>query len=325
MNNDKSKVKSYKSKGELILNDKTKFKSYKSKGKLILACLLCVLLLGACSLKRVVVNSTALFMDDVMDSFFEEGDIIFAEQAIPGNLKLLDGLIKGSNNENDGLLLKGCKLYAMYAMGFMEDSSLDKRQDKENLKRASAFYVKARDYGLSILKRNNDFKKAAEGSLDGFTPVLQAFGKDDLETLFWAAFAWGEYINLNRNNVTAIADLPKVKAMIERVMELDDKYFYGLPHLFMIVYYSMPSMFGGDYEKAKKEYRAIQDISGGKFILADFFMARYYAVQVQDRALFDELMAKVDAAEEGVIAEKLFTQVAKKKAAVLKVKAEDLF
>jgi hypothetical protein len=69
----------------------------------------------------------------------------------------------------------------------------------------------------------------------------------------------------------------------------------------------------------------VQGISGGKFVLADFFMARYYAVQVQDKKLFDELIAKIEAAEDNIIKEKLFTQVAKKKAAVLKVKAEDLF
>jgi len=306
-------------------NCKPKVKSQKSKVRLLIAVLLCIFALSACSLKKTVINSSALFMDDVMDSFFEEGDIKFAEDAIPANLKLLDGLIRGSQDENDGLLLKGCKLYSMYAMGFMEDSSIDKKVDKANLLRASAFYERAKDYGLTILKKNADFKKAADGTVDDFTQVMPAFGKDDVETLFWAAFAWGEYINLNRNNVSVIADLPKVKVMMDRVVELNDGYFYGLPHLFMIVYYSMPKMFGGDYDKAKKEYDAMQGISGGKFILADFFMAKYYAVQVQDRKLFDELLAKVEAADDGIITEKLFTQVAKKKAAVLKLKAGDLF
>jgi hypothetical protein len=305
--------------------DRVEGSGRRAEGKFAVVLALCIIALSACSLKKTVINSSALFMDDVMDSFFEEGDIKFAEDAIPADLKLLDGLIKGSQNENDGLLLKGCKLYSMYAMGFMEDSAIDKKTDRENLLRASAFYERAKNYGLAILKKNQDFKKAAEGSMDDFIQVMPAFGKDDVETLFWAAFAWGEYINLNRNNVSAIADLPKVKVMIERVMELNDKYFYGLPHLFMIVYYSMPKMFGGDYDKAKKEYDAVQEISGGKFILADFFMARYYAVQVQDRKLFDELLGKVDAADDGIITEKLFTQVAKKKAAVLKLKAGDLF
>jgi type III secretion system FlhB-like substrate exporter len=282
-------------------------------------------LIPSCSIKKTVVNSTALFMDDVMDGFFAESDLQFASEAIPGNLKLLEGLIRASDGDNDGLLLKGCKLYAMYAMGFMEDAALDKKQDKENMRRASAFYGRARDYGLAVLKKNSDFKNAVEGNMDDFAKVMPAFGDGDLETLFWTAFAWGEYINLNRNSAETIADLPRVRLMMERVIEINDKYFYGLPHLFMIVYYSMPKMFGGDYDRAKKEYETIQGISGGRFVLADFFMARYYAVQVQDKALFEKLLGNVEAADDNVIPERLFTQVAKKKALILKMKENDLF
>jgi hypothetical protein len=306
-------------------NNMNKVKKKAGSFRLAIFILALAALVPACSLKKTVINSSALFMEDVMDSFFEEGDLEFASQAIPANLKLLDGLIRGSDNENDGLLLKGCKLYAMYAMGFMEDATADKKADKENLKRAADFYERAKNYGMAILKKNVDFRNSVEGSAEDFAKVMPAFGKSDLEALFWTAFAWGEYINLNRNNVAAVADLPKVKGMIDRVIEADDKYFYGLPHLFLIVYYSMPKMFGGDYDRAKKEYDTIQDISGGKFVLADFFMARYYAVQVQDKALFEKLLDKVAAAENGIIPEKLFTQVAKRKAAVLKLKEEDLF
>ncbi len=301
-----------------------KVKSQKSK-VILLAVVAIMMAVTSCSLKKTVVNSTALIMDDIMGGFFEEGDLQFAAEAIPANLKLLEGLIRGSNFENDALLLKGCKLYAMYAMGFMEDSALDKKTDKANTRRASAFYGKAKDYGLMVLKKNVDFKNALEGGAGDFEKVMPAFGADDVETLFWAAFAWGEYINLNRNVTAAIADLPKARILMERVIELNDKYFYGLPHLFMIVYYSMPKMFGGDYDRAKKEYETMQEISGGRFILADFFMARYYAVQVQDKALFNKLLDKVEAAEDNIIPEKLFTQVAKKKAIILKQKENDLF
>ncbi|HRU39075.1 MAG TPA: TRAP transporter TatT component family protein, partial [Candidatus Goldiibacteriota bacterium] len=271
----------------------------------VLAAVLAVAIASSCSLKKTVVNSTALFMDDIMDGFFEETDLKFAQEAIPGNLKLLDGLIRGSGFENDGLLLKGCKFYAMYAMGFLEDSAVDKKTDRENLKRASVFYERAKDYGLIVLKRRADFKKAVEAGIDEFNAVMPAYGKDDVETLFWTAFAWGEYINLNRNNVAAISDLPKVKAMIDRVIELDASYFYGLPRLFLIVYYSMPKMFGGDPEKAKKEYAAVLETSGGKFALTEFFMARYLAVQLQDRPMFDEMLEKVDAAPDDAIKERL--------------------
>ncbi len=295
------------------------------KIKVLLVVVMAFILLSGCSLKKTVVNTTALIMDDVVDAFFADPDADFVYQAIPGNLKLLDGLIRGSAYENDGLLLKGCKLYGMYAMAFFEDVTTDKKLEKANFKKAAQFYLKSKEYGMMILTKNSDFKAVVDTNLDDFTKTLAAFGKNDVETLFWTAFSWGSYINLNRSSATDIADLPKVKAMIDRVVELEPGYFYGLPNLFLIVYYAMPKMFGGDLEKAKAAYDAVKAVSGAKFVLADYFMAKYYAVQAQDKQMFDTLINNVESADDNVIPEMLFTQVAKRKAAVLKVKAEELF
>ena len=296
----------------------------KFKAAAVLAALF-VFLLSGCSLKRTIVNSTGLIMDDVEGAFYEENDILFAQEAIPGNLKLLDGLIRGSNRENEALLIKGSKLYGMYAMAFLEDASADKKTDRENLARAKNFYKRAKEYGMAALLKNPDFKKGYEADLDEFKSSLQAFKKDDVEALFWAAFSWGSYINLSKNSPMDIADLPRVKAMIERVIEIDDTYFYGLPHLFMIVYYSMPKMFGGDTDLAKKEYDRVKEISGAKLALVEVYMAKHYAVQLQDRQLFDGFLESVNNTADDVIPEIMFTKVAKKKAAVLAERAEQLF
>lgn len=280
---------------------------------------------SGCSIKRLVINSSALFMDDVVDEFLAESDLEFAKQAGPANLKLLDGLIKGSNYENDGLLIKGCKLYGMYAMAFFEDEGADKKEIKANMQRASNFYKRARDYGMRAMLKNNDFKNAAEGSLDDFVKVMSAFGKEDIDMLFWTAFAWGSYVNLNRNSASDIADLPKVIAMINRVIELDTSYMYGIPHLFLIVTYSMPAMFGGDLEKAKAEYQKIKIISGDKFVIADYYMAKFYAAQAQDKDMFEKLLQKVQDADNGLIQERMFTQVAKRKAELLLLRKDDIF
>ena len=195
--------------------------------------------------------------------------------------------------------------------------------DHGNLFGALEFYQKAKDYGLMVFKKKSDFKKALEGTTDDFIKIMPAFNENDVELLFWTAFAWGSYVNLNRTSPYAVADLPKVKIMMERVVELNDKYFYGLPHLFMIVYYSMPPMFGGNLERAKEEYDKTIQISGDKFVLADFYMAKYYAVQAQDKELFIKLLDKIENAPDDVIKEKLFTQVAKKKSAILREKTKE--
>ncbi len=286
-----------------------------------------VIVLSGCSLKKTVVNTTGLFMDDVANSFFQENDLDFAGEAIPANLKLLDGLIQASGYENEGLLLKGCKLYSMYAMGYLEDATMDMKKDRENTARAKNFYKRAKNYGMAVLEKNNDFKKMIEqgSDLESFQKMMIAFNKDDVETLFWTAFAWSSYINLSKDSPEDVADLPRAKALIDRVIELDDRYFYGIPHVFMIAYYSMPKMFGGDFDKARKEYEKEKEISGGKFILADFYMAKYYAVGQQDKKLFEDLIASIRATRDDIIPENLFTLMAKKKAEILEQKMKDYF
>jgi len=284
-------------------------------------------LLAGCSIKKTVVNSTALFMDDVVNAFLQENDVEFAAEAIPANLKLIDGLIQASDNENEDLLLKGCKLYGMYAMGYLEDSTTDEKKDRENSLRAKNFYKRAQEYGMAVLKKNHDFKKLMDegGDLDAFKKMMLAFNKDDVEALFWTAFAWSSYINLSKDSPEDVADLPRAKALIDRVIELNDKYFYGIPHLFMIAYYSMPKMFGGDFDKAKQEYEKEKEISGGKFVLADFYMAKYYAVGKQDKKLFDELITSIRETKDDVIPENLLTLMAKRKAEVLAEKMAGYF
>jgi hypothetical protein len=109
---------------------------------ILLVLLILSLGITGCSLKAIVVNSTGLLMEDVIAAFFEEEDVQFAKEAIPANLKLLEGLIRGSNYENEDLLIKGCKLYSMNAVAFYEDASAERKQDKKNLKRAKRFYKK---------------------------------------------------------------------------------------------------------------------------------------------------------------------------------------
>ncbi|HDT15728.1 MAG TPA: hypothetical protein ENN55_05915, partial [Firmicutes bacterium] len=163
--------------------------------RIMIMIFLAVFLLSGCSMRRLAVDTTALFMDDVVAAFLQEEDAEFAEAAGPGNLKLLDGLIRGSDFQNDSLLVKGCKLYGMYAVAFFEDASADRRTDRKNLKRASVFYERAKNYGLKVLAGNRDFREALEKPYEDYKKTLMAFGENDVEALFWTAFAWGSYIN----------------------------------------------------------------------------------------------------------------------------------
>jgi TRAP transporter T-component len=270
-----------------------------------------------CSLTQFTINATSVIIDGGFKAMNRETDLKIASQAIPTDLKLLDGLILESP-DNEKLLLLGAQGYSSYALGFVEDSSKE---------RASLFYNRARDYGLRILFDNEDFKKNFNGDLESFKKSLSEFGEDDVPAVFWTANAWGSYMNLNRDNVDALADLPKVEAMMNFVLKYDGNYFYGGAHMFFgTILASLPAMFGGDTATARTHFEKAIQASDGKFLMVYYYYAKSYAVMTQNRELFESLLHKVADAPENLLPDQnLANEIAKVKASELLKNEGDYF
>lgn len=274
--------------------------------------------LQGCGLvNQVTINATSVIIDGGFAAMNHETDLQLAAQALPSDLKLLDGLIIESP-ENEKLLLLGAQGYTSYALGFVEDSSKE---------RASLFYLRGRDYGLRILFKNDDFKKNFDGDLQSFQKSLDEFGKGDVPAVFWTANAWGSYMNLNRDNTDALADLPKMEAMMNLVLKYDENYFYGGAHMFFgTILASLPAMFGGDTASARVHFEKAIQASDGKFLMVYYYYAQSYAVMTQDSALFASLLHKVIDAPENLLPEQnLANEIAKVKATELLKHESDYF
>jgi len=272
---------------------------------------------GCGIINQITISATSVIIDGGFDAMNHETDLQLASQALPTDLKLLDGLILESP-DNEKLLLLGAQGYTSYALGFVEDSSKE---------RASLFYRRGRDYGLRILFKNDDFKKNFDGGIEDFQKSLNEFGKDDVPAVFWTANAMGSYMNLNRNNVDALADLPKVEAMMNFVLKYDENFFYGGSHLFFgTILASLPAMFGGDTTAARVHFEKAIQASGGKFLMTYFYYAKSYAVMTQNKDLFESLLRKVIDAPENLLPEQnLANEIAKSKAAELLKRESDYF
>lgn len=272
---------------------------------------------AGCSLNRLAIRSTGTVLNYGVESLNEEQDLIIAEQAIAADLKLLEGLIKG-DPESPTLLVLASRGFTGYALGFVED---------KDQQRASIFYKRGRDYGLRILNKNRGFEKALAGNQEEFAKTLTHFKKEDVPALFWTANAWGSWINLNRDSPRAIADIGKVELMMKRVLELDENYYYGGAHLFFISYYGGRSkILGGDPDKALEHFKRLIEISNGKFLMAYVFHAKYYAVQMQDANLFNELLNTVLTTPSDILPEqRLINEIAKAKATRLLGEVDNYF
>lgn len=260
-------------------------------------------------------------MSDVMDygflAFNEEEDIQFAHEALAANLKLLEALVKG-DPENEHLLLLASQGYSSYALAFAEDDSVE---------RARLFYLRGRDYGLRILNQNPTFRDALGKDTKAFAAALEKMSDEDVPALFWTAFGWGNYINITRSDVGALADLGKVQAIMDAVLRRNPGYYYAGAHIFQgSIHGSMPPMVGGKPELSKKHFDEALRLSDGKFLMTYVYYARTYAIQILDRELFESLLKKVIDAPADLLPEaRLPNAVAKQKAQRLLAQADDIF
>lgn len=282
----------------------------------ILLCILSFLLLN-CSLQKIAIKTTAPIFSNGVEALYEETDLQIAEQAIASNLKLLEGLHR-SDPKNKNIILLLTQGYASYSLGFVEDDSVQ---------RAQLFYLRAREYGFKLLRTTSAFKDSIPQREQLFVERVHQLKKKDVPSLFWTAFAWGGWINLSKDNPQAIFDLGKVKAMMNKVIELDEKFFYGSAHLFFgAINGSLPKLLGGDPEKAKQHFERCLTLSDRKFLLAYIYLARYYAQPLLDEDLFDQYLQQVEDAPLYILPEnKLITAIAKEKARHLRGKKEELF
>ncbi|MBU4484343.1 TRAP transporter TatT component family protein, partial [bacterium] len=234
--------------------------------------------------------------------------------------------------KNKQLLTLLSRSYANYAFGFSEENMLrfkDNNDDKykDSRERALRFYKRGRDYGLDALKQNHNFKAASEGSLDEFEVALQKFGKKQISTLFWTGFNWGGWINLNLDDPMEIIDLPRVQAIMNRVISLDETFYNGAAHTFFgVIAAARPTMLGGNPESAKKSFDRAIEITDGKYLMTKVLYAQFYAFQIQSRELFVSLLKEVIKAPDDLFPkQQLANQMAKTRAHLLMGKIDDYF
>jgi len=280
--------------------------------------LLCAFLLAFSGcIQGIAVSTVGGIVDDGFTAITGESDLDFAEKALPGNIKLLEVMLK-SDPENVRMLVLTSQGYSSYALAYLEDSLQDRARD---------FYARGRDFGLRILRQDDDVAKALDGTVDDLKAVLERKGKDLVPGAFWAAFGWGSFIQLSLDNPDAIGDLPRAEALMEFVTRHDSAYYYGGAHVFLgTLYGSRPKMLGGNIDLARRHFESALRINGGKFLMTYVYQAKSVAVQTLDEELFDSCLRKVQEASIEILPEfRLANAIAKRKAQLLLSRRADLF
>ena len=267
-----------------------------------------LLFLSACSMNKMMVNMSMPMIEGGIDAMNEEPDLQLAEDSMPANISMLNGMIR-LDPENVQLRVYAAQAYYGLSYGFNEDKDIN---------RADRFYQRGLKQGLIALELLglNDVKKQ---NIETFEQQLQKLGKDDVAAIFWTASNWAKWIDLNRDDAASLIQLAKPTAMMQRVLELDDTFYYGSAHMYFGVYYgARPPMFGGDFAKAKKHFDRAREINHNKLLIVDLLQAQYLSRQMFDQKDFHQRLTKILEAPQDLYPElTLLNQIAKRKARLL--------
>ncbi len=238
---------------------------------------LLITLPAACgTTKSMTVASTAMLLEDVARASYKQSDLRLIREGTPSYLMLIDGMVEALP-ENKPLLITAAQSYASYASAFIQD---------EDQAYAITLYAKAKAYALRALEQNG-FKNPLSRPFGDFESGLLKTEKKDVPYLFWGASCWGSWISLNRGSMEAMAELPRVEAMMKRVLELDEAYYYGGAHIFMgVLDASKPKIAGGNLDTARHHFLKAIELGHGKFLMSKVYFADYYAKKAFDRELY---------------------------------------
>ncbi len=235
-----------------------------------------------------------------------ESDLLLAEAAMPPNIELMEGMLI-NDPDNQALRNYAAQAYYGYAYGFIEDS---------NPQRAARLYKRGLNHALHNLQQTGIDKNILTGDLKTIEQYLSDTDKDDVASLFWAASNWAKWIDHNRHDASAIADLPRAVLIMQRVIELDETFFMAGPHLFFAVYYGSRSpMLGGNFSLSEKHFDRARQLNKQPLLLIDLLQAEYLDRQKFEQNTFHKRLTELLSANADVNPDTaLINHIAKQKA-----------
>lgn len=278
--------------------------------KLISALLTAALLLGAtgCSVGHLPENLSKAVMNH------DDPDVVAA--GIPAYLLMLDALVL-TYPENEDFLISAAQLYGAYSGVFSQDEEQSRRLAN-----------RAMDYAQRAICEYEDEACEAVGlQPDDMLALLnEEFDEDDIDIFYaWAAARAG-WIQANSSDWSAIAELGKVKALLNWVESYSPEYEQGTLQVYLgVLETQLPPALGGKPEIGREHFEKALEISEGKHLMAKVLYAKQYARLMFDQELHDKLLNEALAADPQAEGLTLMNQLAQRQAADLLAESAEFF
>jgi len=283
----------------------------------------------SCAVRHAATAVTADILTKGMVEVETEQDTFVAKETALPLLKIVEVLHMGNPADKKflGLLTK---VYGNYAFGFAELEAMKchpplpsgeragvRGCSDDWTARAKRFYFKGMNYGIKTLSSGST--NIANMPISKVEKYLKGYSKTAAADLFWTAFAWGSYINMNRDDIAVTADLPRVQALVDRVIAVDPEFMCGVAHAFKgALLVANPFLTGSKPETAKPYFEKAIGMCDGNFLMTKVMYAEWYQKAVGDKAGFKKTLDDVIAADGSKLPpHRLANELAKERAALL--------
>ncbi len=255
------------------------------------------------------------FANNLSSAILDQDDVGLVRDGAPAYLLLLDSLAKSSPDDPD-ILGAAARLYAVYGVAFVDDGN-----------RAKKLTGRARDYGAQALCAAERHACALDDrDFDGFTQAITAVDARSADALFSYCVGVLAFIRTHSDDLTALADLPKVEAALQHLLDIGPGDNESSVNMYLGVLNSLrPPALGGKPERAREFFEKALELSHGLDLSVKVEYARGYARLVYDRPLHDRLLNEVMVADVQQPGLTLLNELAQQQAADLLASADEYF
>lgn len=263
----------------------------------------------------VVKKAGARFSKSLSETIMNHDDLATVKEAMPAYMLVTDSFVRRNPDSADSHAT-AASLYSAYA-------NLLESDQQERVKRLSG---RGRGYAFDALCIEEE-SLCQPGGMK-FSDFEENLREADVETeiLFNVASAWTSWIDTHQKDMNAIAQLPKAKALMARVLSQDPSHAEGQAQMYMGALESLvPPSAGGNLAKAKEHFENAISMSSGRNLMAKVVFADNYARMMFEKDLHDKLLNDVLKAEAQAEGFTLMNMLAKEKAEKLLASSDDYF
>jgi hypothetical protein len=275
------------------------------------AALLLALVLGGCG------SMASRFAGNLSAAMMDNDDPAVVEAGAASYLLLLDALVR-QEPDSPAFRQAAAGLNSAYAGAFVKDPQ-----------RAAALTEKALAYAAeAACLEHEELCGVRTLPVAELTQRLAELddAEDDVPLLYTLGSAWAGWIQAHSDDFNAVADLPRVEALMKRVLALDEGYQGGMGHLYLgVIATAVPPALGGRPEVGKQHFEKAIVLSQEKNLMAKVYYAKSYARGIYDRELHDRLLNEVKAASVQAPGWTLSNRLAQQEADTLLQSADDSF